>query len=135
MYITQLLYCSKATHEISAQQISTILAVSRNNNRSLKITGLLCHNEQYFIQLLEGHYREVNNLYNKIANDSRHHQVTLLIYQSAKTRLFPDWSMAYVDEAHYINDLLRKYIDRKGLIEIELFGKASLNFMQDYAKS
>lgn len=131
MLLTQLLYCSKAVNEISQADTDAILAVSRRNNAAHNITGFLCNNEQYFVQILEGNYREINDLYNKIVNDNRHHKATLLIYRSIKSRLFPNWAMGYIDDNQYINSLLRKYVDSSGLLELELFGKACMSFMEN----
>lgn len=129
MQLTQLLYCSKSLNEITHQDAEVILIQSRKNNPPKNITGLLCNNEQYFVQLIEGDYREINDLYTTITADKRHMKATILSYQSARTRLFPNWSMGYIDDNHYINDLLRKYIDTTGLLELELLSKAFINYM------
>jgi hypothetical protein len=130
MLLTQLLYCSKAVQEITSDDTQSILTVSRQNNATQNITGFLCNNEQYFIQLLEGNYREINDLYNKIVNDKRHQKATLLMYRAVKTRLFPNWSMGYIEDDQYINNLLRKYVDSEGLLALDLFGKACIRYME-----
>ncbi|TCO71856.1 BLUF domain-containing protein [Chromatocurvus halotolerans] len=129
--LIQLVYCSKARHEITPQQTQDILSVSRKNNEAANITGCLCNNEQYFVQLLEGNYREVNDMYNTITGDDRHQKVTLLTYHSTKTRLFPNWSMEHISDDQYINDLLRKYVDNGSLLEIELFGQACIAYLKN----
>lgn len=130
MQLTQLLYCSKSLNEITHEDTDVILKQSRKNNPARNITGLLCNNEQYFVQLIEGDYREINDLYTRITGDNRHMKTTILSYHSAKSRLFPDWSMGYIDDNHYINDLLRKYIDTSGLLELGLISKAFINYMK-----
>lgn len=131
MVLIQLVYCSKAQNEITPQDTADILTVSRKNNEARNITGCLCNNEQYFVQLLEGNYREVNDMYNQITGDDRHQKVTLLTYQSVSARLFPNWSMGHIADDQYINDLIRKYVDNSGLLEIELFGKACVAYLKN----
>ena len=135
MPLTQLLYCSKAVAEITPEDTESILDKSRINNAANHITGFLCNNEQYFIQLLEGNYRELNDTYNRIVADPRHEKITLLIYQSVEQRLFPNWSMGYIGDTQYINDLLRKHVDAAGLLEPELFGRACMRYMKTMSDS
>ena len=135
MRLTQLLYCSRAENEITDDDTQAILTVSRSNNALKNITGFLCNNEQYFIQLLEGNYRELNDTYNRIVADPRHNKLTLLLYQSSSKRLFPNWSMGYIPDNRYINDLLRRYVDETGLLELELFGKACMQYMENVSKA
>lgn len=135
MRLTQLLYCSRAENEITHEDTEAILAKSRSNNALKNITGFLCNNEQYFIQLLEGNYRELNDTYNKIVADPRHNKLTLLLYQSTSKRLFPNWTMGYIPDNQYINDLLRKYVDETGLLELELFGKACMRYMENISQT
>lgn len=135
MRLTQLLYCSRAENEITDEDTQAILTVSRSNNALKNITGFLCNNEQYFIQLLEGNYRELNDTYNRIVADPRHKKLTLLLYQSTSKRLFPNWTMGYIPDNRYINDLLRRYVDETGLLELELFGKACMQYMENVSQT
>lgn len=129
MSIVQLLYCSKARAEITEDDITAILDVSRKNNSTKEITGALFNNRQFFIQLIEGNYREINDLFQKIVMDERHQKVTLLLYRTSQTRMFGDWAMNYLDESDHINDLLAKYIDKKLTIDMGLFASACINYL------
>ena len=49
-----LVYLSQATHDFEAEELADLLAVSRRNNASTGITGLLMYESRLFMQALEG---------------------------------------------------------------------------------
>ena len=53
-------------------------ARARPTTRGSGVTGVLCFSEGIFLQVLEGGRSAVNQLYNRIAADTRHTQVELL---------------------------------------------------------
>lgn len=130
MRLIRLLYCSKSIDEIDPSILDPILDVSRKNNSRLDITGLLCTDEQYFIQLLEGGFREVNDTYCRIVGDHRHRKLTLLYYQNVTTRMFPQWTMGYLDRDRHIKALLREHLSDPGRLEVGSFGKGCLDYLQ-----
>jgi len=76
-------------------EVKAILAESNQNNSQAGITGLLMFDGVRFIQILEGEADKVDDLYGKIAQDSRHRMIELLHKGSLATRSFKDWRMAY----------------------------------------
>ena len=62
----QLLYLSNAKPELKQAELDKILEVSRKNNPSRDITGLLVFANGVFIQVLEGPSSEVTNLFETI---------------------------------------------------------------------
>ncbi len=74
-----------------------MLEKARDNNSRDSITGCLLYYEGEFIQYLEGNQIKVLNLFDKIKEDKRHKDVTILAYGVADTREFKDWEMAYAD--------------------------------------
>lgn len=130
MSIVQLLYCSKARAEITEDEIAAILAISRKNNANKAITGALFNNRRFFIQLIEGKYRDINDLFQKVIMDDRHQKITLLLYRPSQQRMFKDWSMKYLGEADHINDLLAKYLDKNLTIDLGLFASACISYLE-----
>ncbi len=96
MSLVRLIYCSRFSKEMDAQQLQAILDVSRANNPARQITGILCYGPGVFLQCLEGPRDAVNDLYGKIIRDPRNKDVTLLEYDDIAERVFGEWSMAYV---------------------------------------
>jgi hypothetical protein len=67
-----IVYISAATYLMDENELKEILEVSRKNNQSSGITGLLLYHEGNFIQVLEGEKTAINALYDKITIDNRH---------------------------------------------------------------
>tara|TARA_R110002096_G_scaffold44469_5_gene119519 strand:+ start:670 stop:1107 length:438 start_codon:yes stop_codon:yes gene_type:complete len=70
---------------------------SANHNRRLGICGLLLLSGDRFLQVLEGTSKFVNQVYGKIIQDVRHHDVNLLSYEEIVKPEFIEWDMKLVD--------------------------------------
>ena len=95
--IHYLIYTSHAVRPFSQQDLLNLLQVSRRNNLAGGITGMLLYRDSMVVQFLEGHLNDLTRLIEKIALDTRHEQVKVLIQGESKVRTFPDWSMAFRD--------------------------------------
>ena len=94
----RLIYKSETSWDLLSNEILKELAVkAEDNNRGQSITGLLILSGETFLQVLEGPSNAVNPLYQKILQDERHHDVTLISYEQIATRSFEDWSMRVVE--------------------------------------
>lgn len=91
----ELIYRSKATDDITDNDLKEILAVARKFNGENGITGCLLYNKNQFLQLLEGEFSSLMELYEKIKVDDRHHEVHLLHMRETEYRIYPDWTMAF----------------------------------------
>ena len=104
----QLLYLSNAKPELKQAELDRILEVSRKNNPSRDITGLLVFANGVFIQVLEGPSSEVTNLFETICDDTRHQEVAMLGEYVGQERIFSKWSMGFLqstfDELTRITD-------------------------------
>lgn len=79
-----------------AQAITAILATSRANNAKVGVTGALMFNAGCFAQVLEGAQGAVEDVFERIQQDERHGDVSLLAFESAPARAFEAWSMGFV---------------------------------------
>lgn len=93
--LVQLIYVSKRELTCSEKDIYEILQASIRNNRALDITGVLLYSKERFLQVLEGEYKSVMKLYEKIKKDSRHYEAIMIGLRPIKERAFPTWSMAH----------------------------------------
>ena len=91
----ELIYHSQAKPHISEDDHADILSVARSFNRENDITGCLLYHKGQFLQLLEGDFEKLNNLYARIREDKRHENVITLHMKEIEERIFDDWSMAY----------------------------------------
>ena len=126
--LVRLLYASRAAESVDADALGAILKTSKAHNAATGVTGVLCHcaNARIFLQVLEGGRAAVSALYNRIAQDPRHREVTLLSYEEIGERSFSGWSMGQVNMNRLNPSLLLKYSDSAVLDPYSVSGKASL---------
>jgi hypothetical protein len=79
-----------------SENIDQILASSRQNNVRDNITGALLFNSGCFAQVLEGPLAKVEAAFERIQQDDRHGEVSLLALDPIEARSFPNWAMGYV---------------------------------------
>ena len=93
----QLAYVSSTYILLSAEDIASILVVSREKNRRLGITGMLLYKGGNVLQILEGEKDKVVELFDVIRKDKRHGGVIELYQKKVTERDFPEWTMGFYD--------------------------------------
>ncbi len=91
--LSQLVYVSNRKSTCTEEEIEKILASCKKNNPPLNITGILLYSDTKFIQLVEGEYKVINTLYDKIKTDPRHDQARLIAMGPIQEKAFPSWHM------------------------------------------
>ncbi len=91
----EIVYCSKASHDLTKKDIDDILKTAHGFNAKYNITGCLLYYNREFIQILEGEKERIQDLYALIYDDDRHTDIIMLAEGEKKERTFKDWSMAY----------------------------------------
>ena len=131
--LVRLMYASRASEQIGAEDLAAILRVSKANNPATGVTGVLCFclSSGIFMQVLEGGRQPVSTIYNRIANDARHREVVLLSYEEIAERSFSGWSMGQVNMSRLNPSLLLKYSDSAVLDPYAVAGKASLALLNE----
>lgn len=97
MALVQLIYHSKNTlHADDRGQLANlreILEIARRKNGEAGVTGYLIFDKAYFLQILEGEEKAVEETYARIIGDKRHAEVTIVERRPAKMRVFSNWEM------------------------------------------
>lgn len=93
--IFQLVYVSAANKEFHEDELQELLDKARLNNESLGVSGMLLFHQGSFIQALEGPKYAVEDLYNKISEDTRHTETRVLFRGELEERNFESWSMGF----------------------------------------
>jgi len=106
--IVRLIYLSSATRDMSLSDMKDILTIARKNNLSRGICGMLCYDNRYFVQALEGEREAVNELFFHIADDARHSDVMITSYEYIDKPAFKEWNMGYASSTPVFNDLLAR---------------------------
>lgn len=100
--LIQLVYASRSNLDSKAGQsginpgVARILTQSRRNNNPKDIGGVLCFGDDHFFQCLEGERDVVEGLYERLHEDDRHRDVTLLLKRPIEERRFKLWAMKYL---------------------------------------
>ncbi|VWX37412.1 Blue light sensor protein [Limnobacter sp. 130] len=93
----RLLYCSQAKPDFTKETLDEILLISRKNNSTAGITGVLVHGGGMFMQVLEGPEQQVLRTYMKILDDKRHTDSRIIHISPVKERLFDNWTMGVIE--------------------------------------
>ena len=127
--LVRLLYASRATTPVRPDALPTILRQAKRNNAALGVTGLLCHTDGVYLQVLEGARDAVSSLFNRIARDDRHADVTLMTYDEIDERLFAGWSMGEVDVSGLNPALVLRYSEKAALDPYAMSGDVALSLL------
>lgn len=133
MTIVRLTYYSRATRDMNLSDLRSILQSARNNNDELEVCGMLCYENRYFLQVLEGERETVNELYLDIADDPRHDDITIISYKECEDTGFGKWQMGYAAGSDDFYTLLRE----NGQVEFdpsEMTPHQAESFLQKMAK-
>jgi hypothetical protein len=133
--LIRLLYASRSTNVVTKDMLDSILSKSRAHNPGAGITGILCHSGNMFLQVLEGNRREVSNLYNRIAGDSRHKDVEILHYEEVTERRYSNWTMGQVNLDKVNPSTLLKYSEKPELNPYVVAGKMSIALLDELIAS
>jgi hypothetical protein len=79
--------------------IDHILASARRNNVRVGVTGALMFNAGCFGQVLEGPKEAVMHTFERIQQDERHGDLSVLSFGPVTARAFDHWSMGFVGDS------------------------------------
>jgi len=133
--LVQLLYASRLSEGTTAATASVILQQARLRNPDSGITGVLCHGDHLFLQLLEGGREQVNALFARIQRDTRHTDVTLLHYGEVTQRRFPSWTMAQTNLEKLNPGMLLRYSALPVFDPFQLPGSSSMALVDELVAS
>lgn len=91
--LSHLVYLSSRKPNCTSEEIEKILHSCKKNNKDLDLTGVLLYSDKQFVQYLEGEYKEIFALYDKIKGDPRHDKIVLITSGPIENRAFPSWQM------------------------------------------
>jgi len=94
--LIRLLYVSQPIGPVTTYVTSSILEISKANNKKKDITGVLCQGSGLYMQVLEGQRSVINALFSRIMEDKRRKEVELLSMEEINQRRYGHWSMALV---------------------------------------
>ncbi|MBC3882848.1 BLUF domain-containing protein [Undibacterium sp. LX40W] len=129
--LVRLLYASRAVDNNLNQTVQAIMQQSRDHNPQHGITGILCHSDDVFMQVLEGGREAINTLYSMILRDPRHKDVVLLHYEEISERRYAGWTMGQANLGKINPSILLKYSALPELNPHRMSGKMSLALIEE----
>ncbi len=130
MTLCRLIYASKVPSSFDSADMTAIIEVSRANNEKNHITGALAFDRKYFLQCLEGGRLQLNELYARIAADSRHESCLLLSYQDIQERAFPSWMMNYTGATRKNQGIFFRYSENDQFLPMNMSGESAYRLLQ-----
>lgn len=91
----QLIYISAPTRPMSVDDLMDILNKSRENNARLGISGMLLYTGEWFIQVLEGDEKVIDEKVVEIKKDPRHKDFRVLERKKISIREYSEWTMGF----------------------------------------
>ena len=114
----RLIYKSRANEKIDWEMVRKLIKKSEENNEEAGVTGVLLATETHFLQVLEGGFDEVNELFMHIVRDPRHDRVQLIAFDCVESRLYGGWAMHGVGVFDFnqelTDDLIAQYGEEEG---------------------
>ncbi len=129
--LVRLLYASRVVDEKMCDIVQSIVSQSRQHNPQHGITGVLCHSDHVFMQVLEGGREAVNTLYSHILRDERHTDVILLDYEEILERRYAGWTMGQANMGKINPSILLKYSPLPVLDPHRMSGKILLALIDE----
>lgn len=133
MKLVRLVYYSRASREMSLSDLKDILGTARDNNDTIDVCGMLCYDQLYFLQALEGDRETVNELYLDIADDPRHDDVVIISYNEITEQIFPKWQMGYAGSSAQFTQLL-KDLGQVTFSPVDMTTEQAFTFLQQMSK-
>lgn len=129
--LVRLLYASRAVAKIDCAAVQNIMHKAHAHNPHNGVTGILCHSDKIYMQVLEGGRDAINDLYAKILRDERHTDVVLLHYQEICERHYAGWTMGQANLNKVNASTLLRFCDLPEIDPHAMSGKNSLALIDE----
>lgn len=110
----RLIYKSQGINPISWTTVETIMHSSEAYNSKNKISGALLATETHFLQVVEGRFEDVNDVFRRIYDDKRHGIIELIAFHPVEARLFDGWSMKGIGVFDLNKSIEKQLIEKYG---------------------
>lgn len=111
---TIITYISRPVASTSSLHVMEIWGQSLEDNEARAVTGALYFGGDIFLQVLEGDEHVVEALFERIQQDKRHEDVTVLAINDVATAMFHDTPMKLIDGSQ--SKILRERFDYDTLL-------------------
>lgn len=99
----RLIYTSAATSTMSQAEKRALVEESKLNNAQYGIIGVLIFMNNDFLHILEGPDEAVEQLFDHLRADARHHQIMLLTKEPIEDFTFDQAALVFIDVMEKLN--------------------------------
>lgn len=104
-------YVSTANLDLQEQGVNDIMKKANEFNKREEITGILLYNERSFFQLIEGEKKTIQDLYERITQDSRHQDIIKFLEQPVSRPSFDGYMTDFItDNNKFDQSQLKEYL-------------------------
>ncbi|OON41444.1 diguanylate phosphodiesterase [Izhakiella australiensis] len=134
--LSTLIYRSHICDDVPLKEIEEMVASANKKNELFDVTGILLFNGTHFFQLLEGPEKAVSNIYDRIYEDSRHHNIVELMRDYAPERRFGNLGMELFDLREHDRDSVLRAVLSKGTSTYQLtYDDRALGFLRTFVEA
>ena len=131
----RLIYKSKSNTAITWDMVRDIMHSSKVHNDEAQVSGILLASNTHYLQVLEGPYETVNEIFMRIACDRRHCDIQLISFSIIDARVFEDWGMLGIGvfdlNKHLEEELKQKYGEQESELHFPLEEWKALAMIHD----
>lgn len=95
MELFGVVYASRATRDMSTEDLDRLLVSARSSNARWGVSGVLLYGRKQFFQYFEGTREGIDQVYERIRNSSLHADLVELENAPISQRLFQRWFMGF----------------------------------------
>jgi hypothetical protein len=115
-------------------QLSKILKASNRNNQTLGITGALVFDDLWFIQTLEGERTKILATFERLKDDERHSNISLVELTDVDDRMFGNWWMGLATRNDATQQAFKPYLHNGRMQPHQMSGKQLLGLIVEVSK-
>ena len=104
-----LIYVSQAKEAVTYDDAIKILDASWSNNRQNNVGGVLIYDKHFFVQLINGSVEKIDEIFERITKDSRHHTIRVLGESLSSEIEFDEWNMGFLPKHDDITKMFEEY--------------------------
>jgi hypothetical protein len=136
MYLHRIVFYSKnniVSAGVSMKELTKdILDSCARYDRHSTLTGALLFNEEYFVQVMEGHRDQISEKMWSLAEDRRHSSMVILGSGRVDRRKFLTWSVGFAGHSEEIDALYLQFCASRTLDPTTMAAECVVNLMSEF---
>ena len=134
--LSTIIYRSHIADDVPVRMLEELSVKANKVNELFDITGILLFNGTHFFQVLEGSEKSVRTIYERICEDSRHHNIVELMRDYAPSRRFGNAGMELFDLREYDKASVLQAVFDKGTSKYHLtYDDRVLRFIRTFVEA